>query len=72
MDSRFRGNDVTFERAAGLRLPKGFGPQAGDDPSPEGGFGPQGEKSRIALKTLRARFLAALGMTARKGFPQPV
>ena len=27
-------------------------------------FGPQGEESRIALKTLRARFLAPLGMTA--------
>ena len=43
-------------------------PQArDDDPSPEG-FGPQGEESRTALKTLRARFLAPLGMTARAGF----
>jgi hypothetical protein len=46
---------MIFERAAGY------------DPSPEGGFGPQGKESRIALKTLRARFLAALGMTAWKG-----
>ena len=51
VDSRLRGNDVTLERAAG------------DDPSPEG-FGPQGEESRTLLKILRARFLAALGMTA--------
>jgi hypothetical protein len=54
LDSRLRGNDmraVIFRRAAG------------DDPSPEG-FGPQGEESCTVLKTLRARFLAALGMTA--------
>jgi len=39
---------------------------ANDDPSPEG-FGPQGEESRTALKTLRARFLFrvwGIGMTA--------
>jgi hypothetical protein len=40
---------------------------ADDDPSPEG-FGPQGEESRIALKRLRARFLAPLGMTGLTAF----
>jgi hypothetical protein len=42
---------------------------ADDDPSPEG-FGPQGEESRTALKTLRARFLSrdcGIGMTAWAG-----
>ena len=44
MDSRFRGNDLIFERAEG------------------------DEESRTALKTLRARFLAPLGMTCWKWF----
>jgi hypothetical protein len=44
MDSRFRGNDLIFERAEG------------------------DEESRTALKTLRARFLAPLGMTVKRGF----
>jgi hypothetical protein len=37
------------------------------DPSPEGS-GPQGEESRIALKILRARFLAEFALSRARSF----